>query len=70
MIQCDCDRFEYLTGVATRAYMNDFFERTGKDEATGEVFYRCRLCGTPWKRLGQKEARGIKLIKLPKSAMV
>jgi hypothetical protein len=69
MTQCNCDRFELLVGAATRVYTLDFLEQTGRNDATGDVYYRCRLCGTPWKRVEQKDAKTPKLIKLSKSAM-
>jgi len=69
MPQCRCDRIEYLIGPVTRLYIVDFLERTGKDEDTGEVHYRCRVCGCSWKRLGAKDSRVPKLIKLPGSEM-
>ena len=67
---CNCDRFEYLVGAATRAYSDDFLQRTGKDEATGDVFYRCRVCGTPWKRVDEKSGKTPRLVKLSRSANV
>lgn len=70
MSLCKCDQFEYLVGAATRVYITDFLERTGKDQEKEEVYYQCRLCGTPWKRIEQKGAKTPKLIRLSKSAMV
>lgn len=70
MPDCKCDRFEYLAGAATKVYAADFLERTGCDEETGEVFYRCRVCGTSWKRVERKDRKSPSLIKLPSQADV
>ena len=51
MVECNCDRFEKVVGVATRLYIADFLECTGNDPARDLVYYRCRLCGAVWKQL-------------------
>lgn len=70
MSPCGCDRFEWFDDPAAHLYTKDFLERTGKDDSTGEVYYRCRACGTPWKRETPKGAKDMRLVKLPKTAIV
>ncbi|MEP7272738.1 MAG: hypothetical protein ABI882_14645 [Acidobacteriota bacterium] len=72
MRECSCDRFEYLVGAAIKAYSADFLERTGADPEQGLAFYRCRVCGTPWKRVDRKDqsAPGATLVRLPRQENV
>lgn len=61
---CACDRFERLTGVATSAYLADFLERTGAEADGTTTYYRCRVCGRPWKCVKEEGERRPTLIRL------
>ncbi len=47
-IECACQRFERLEGVATQAYITQFLERDGSDEEVRVAHYTCRVCGASW----------------------
>ncbi len=49
-IECMCEKFERLEGVAVQDYIARFLEETGADEETGKTYYACRICGAPWTR--------------------
>jgi len=64
MDSCGCDKFERLVGLETRVYIVEFLEETSTDERTGAVYYRCRICGTPWKRSVEVDQRRESLVRL------
>jgi hypothetical protein len=47
-IECACEKFERLEGVAVQLYISDFLEETDVDETSGKTYYACRICGRPW----------------------
>jgi hypothetical protein len=64
MSSCGCDKFERLVGLETKVYIVEFLEETSTDEESGVVYYRCRICGTPWKRAGEADQRRESLVRL------
>jgi len=64
MSSCGCDKFERLVGVETRAYIANFLDETSTDEQGGVVYYRCRICGTDWKRTAEADQRRQSLVRL------
>ena len=64
MDSCGCDKFDRLVGLETRVYIIEFLEETSTDERTGAVYYRCRICGTPWKRSAEVDQRRESLVRL------
>jgi len=49
-IECACENFERLEGVAVELYTTQFLKETGVDEKTGKTYYACKLCGRSWTR--------------------
>lgn len=47
-IECACEKFERLEGVAVQAYISQFLEKTGVDEKADKTYYACRICGRTW----------------------
>ena len=47
-IECACEKFERLEGVAVQLYIEQFLEETGVDETAGKTYYACKRCGRPW----------------------
>lgn len=70
MTSCSCERFERLAGAAIKAYSADFLERASSEPEKGTVYYRCKVCGTPWKRVDAHDHQPAALIKLPRDATV
>jgi len=50
-IECMCEKFDRLEGVAVQDYISRFLEETGVNEESGKTHYSCRICGRPWTRV-------------------
>ncbi|MGE0131225.1 MAG: hypothetical protein AB7U82_24355 [Blastocatellales bacterium] len=63
-IECLCEKFERLEGVAVQDYVSRFLEETGVDEETGKTYYSCKICGTPWTRVMPEGSRKPSLVRM------
>jgi hypothetical protein len=63
-IECLCDKFERLEGVAVEDYVSRFLDETGVDEETGKTYYACRICGGSWTRAIAVGARKPVLVRM------
>ncbi|MFN7944880.1 MAG: hypothetical protein U0Z53_05980 [Blastocatellia bacterium] len=61
--RCACQQFARLQGAAAQAYSASFLERVAGDEPSAAL-YRCRECGTRWRKVeteGEKRASLLRL---------
>lgn len=63
-IECMCDKFERLEGVAVEDYISRLLEEIGVDQETSKTYYSCRVCGRPWTRVMAAGARKPSLVRM------